>query len=274
VPVAVAEHVKKVTQKTAEFMLLRIRDAFKRDDDEPPMDGPAEADEMYFGGLRKNMSNKKRTELADTGRGAVGKEAVVGVKDRGTGRVAARHVQRTDAPHVAGFVAETVKPGAKVYTDEAPSSVAAAGLTGSDMLLIGALSSAAQGASYCECDGDYVKDDPEHRDASAWIGNGAEELGPRGPVDADAFRAVLESRIPDGSDTRPGRRSTDGEITHRPGRDLTFSAPKSVSIAALVGRWAATSGSSRPTTAPWRRRSPGSRRPPPRPGSRTRRRGR
>ena len=109
----------KVTQKTAWFMLQRIREAFKRDDDEPPMDGPAEADEVYFGGLRKNMSNKKRAELADTGRGAVGKEAVVGVKDRGTGRVAARHVRRTDAVHVAGFVAENVRLGAMVYTDEA-----------------------------------------------------------------------------------------------------------------------------------------------------------
>ena len=103
------------------------------------------------------------------------------------------------------------------------------------MLSIGALSSAAQGASYYERDGYYTKDDPEHRDASGWAGKGAEELGLRGPVDADTFRAVLEGRVPDGSDTRLGRRGKDGEITHRPGRDLTFSAPKSVSIAALVG---------------------------------------
>ena len=103
------------------------------------------------------------------------------------------------------------------------------------MLSIGALSSAAQGASYYERDGYYAKDDPEHREASAWAGRGADELGLRGPVDADTFRQVLEGRVPDGSDTRLGRRGKDGEITHRPGRDLTFSAPKSVSIAALVG---------------------------------------
>ena len=103
------------------------------------------------------------------------------------------------------------------------------------MLSIGALSSAAQGASYYERDGYYGKDDPEHRDASAWAGRGAEELGLRGQVDADAFRSVLEGRVPDGSDTRLGRRGKDGEIVHRPGRDLTFSAPKSVSIAALIG---------------------------------------
>ena len=103
------------------------------------------------------------------------------------------------------------------------------------MLSIGALSSAAQGASYYERDGYYAKDDPEHRDASAWAGKGAEELGLKGPVNADTFRQVLEGRVPDGSDTRLGRRGKDGSIEHRPGRDLTFSTPKSVSIAALVG---------------------------------------
>ena len=46
---------------------------------------------------------------------------------------------------------------------------------------------------------------------------------------------MLEGRVPDGSDTRLGRRARDGSIEHRPGRDLTLSAPKSVSLAALVG---------------------------------------
>ena len=103
------------------------------------------------------------------------------------------------------------------------------------MLSIGALSSAAQGASYYERDGYYAKDDPEHRAASAWAGKGADELGLKGPVDPATFRAVLEGKVPDGSDTRLGRRGKDGAIEHRPGRDLTFSAPKSVSLAALVG---------------------------------------
>ncbi len=103
------------------------------------------------------------------------------------------------------------------------------------MLSIGAIASAAQGASYYEKDGYYAKDDPEHRDASAWFGKGAEALGLSGPVDADTFRAVLEGRVPDGSGTELGRRGPDGGITHRPGRDLTLSAPKSVSFAAIVG---------------------------------------
>ena len=103
------------------------------------------------------------------------------------------------------------------------------------MLSIGALSSAAQGAGYYERDGYYAKDDPEHREASGWFGKGARELGLKGPVDPDTFRAILEGKVPDGSGTELGRRGKDGEILHRPGRDLTFSAPKSVSLAALVG---------------------------------------
>ena len=103
------------------------------------------------------------------------------------------------------------------------------------MLSIGAIASAAQGASYYERDGYYAKDDPEHREASAWFGKGAEALGLSGPVDPATFRAILEGKVPDGSGTELGKRGPDGEITHRPGRDLTFSAPKSVSIAALIG---------------------------------------
>ena len=100
---------------------------------------------------------------------------------------------------------------------------------------IGAVAAPSQGASYYERDGYYAKDDPEHRDASAWAGRGAAELGLEGPVDPDTFRAVLEGHVPDGSGKRLGRIGKDGEIQHRPGRDLTFSAPKSVSLAALVG---------------------------------------
>ena len=100
---------------------------------------------------------------------------------------------------------------------------------------IGAVAAPSQGATYYERDGYYAKDDPEHRAASAWAGRSAAELGLEGSVDPDAFRAVLEGHVPDGSGRRLGRLGKDGEIAHRPGRDLTLSAPKSVSLAGLVG---------------------------------------
>ena len=100
---------------------------------------------------------------------------------------------------------------------------------------IGAVASASQGVSYYERDGYYAKDDPGHREASRWTGQGAEALGLCGQVDPGVFREVLEGRVPDDSGQRLGRRRKDGGIAHRPGRDLTLSAPKSVSLAALVG---------------------------------------
>ena len=98
---------------------------------------------------------------------------------------------------------------------------------------IGAVASPSQGVSYYERDGYYTRDDPDHREASAWAGKGAEALKLSGPVDPEVFKAVLEGGVPGGP--RLGRPEKDGAVTHRPGRDLTLSAPKSVSLAALVG---------------------------------------
>ena len=100
---------------------------------------------------------------------------------------------------------------------------------------IGAVASPAQGVSYYEREGYYARDDPAHRDASAWTGKGAEALGLSGPVDPEIFKAVLEGKVPDGDGRQLGRKGKDGGIHHRPGRDVTLSAPKSVSLAALVG---------------------------------------
>ncbi len=100
---------------------------------------------------------------------------------------------------------------------------------------IGAVASPSQGSHYYERDGYYAKDSPEHRAASAWKGRGAAELGLEGPVDPETFGQVLAGEVPDGSGKRLGKRIGHGEIHHRPGRDLTFSAPKSVSLAALIG---------------------------------------
>ncbi len=105
-----------VSQKTAWFMLMRIREAWAGD---PcgPYSGPVEFDEAYFGGQRKSMSNAKRRGL--TGRGPVGKTAVVGAKDRASNQVTVRVVQSTEADTLQGFVTERTLRDATVYTDDA-----------------------------------------------------------------------------------------------------------------------------------------------------------
>ncbi len=107
-----------VTQKTAWFMLHRFREAWAGEA-KALFEGPVEVDETYSGGKRKNRSNAKRKALKGTERGAIGKTAVVGAKDRETNRVAVTVVQSTDASTLQGFVECAREAPAKVYTDDA-----------------------------------------------------------------------------------------------------------------------------------------------------------
>ncbi len=104
-----------ITQKSAWHLAHRIRETWDRG--EGLFGGPVEVDETYLGGKRKNMPNHVRKDL--TGRGPVGKTAVVGAKDRETNRVVAKAVEGTDKETLQGFVKDSADPHATVYTDEA-----------------------------------------------------------------------------------------------------------------------------------------------------------
>ena len=73
---------------------------------------------------------------------------------------------------------------------------------------------------------------------------GAERLGLSGSMGA-TLDAMAQGKLPDGTELS---RIVNGKETHRAGYDLTFSAPKSVSVMALV---AGDKRFLRPTTAPW-----------------------
>jgi conjugative relaxase-like TrwC/TraI family protein len=70
-------------------------------------------------------------------------------------------------------------------------------------------------------------------EASAWQGRGAATLGLSGPVEAKRFRELLAGCVEPGKPVARG--STRQDSHSRIGIDLTFSAPKSVSIQALLG---------------------------------------
>ena len=106
-----------ITQKSAWHLAHRLREA--RIQYKGLFSGPVEVDETYFGGKRKNMSNKRRKEMAELGRGTAGKTAVVGAKDRRTKAVKAKVVSDVGKETLQSFVAETVNPSASVYTDDA-----------------------------------------------------------------------------------------------------------------------------------------------------------
>ena len=102
-----------ITQKSAWFMMHRIREAY--DSSASLLDGPVEVDETYIGGLE---GNKHAHEKLHAGRGAIGKTAVAGIKDRKTREVRVEVVDDTTKDTLQGFVEDHVKPEAKKYTDE------------------------------------------------------------------------------------------------------------------------------------------------------------
>ena len=108
-----------VTQKTAWFLAQRLRAAMTANGG--PFSGPVEVDETYFGGKE---GNKHEAQKLKAGRGAVGKTAVVGAKDRATKKVAAKVVTSTDKDTLQGFVKTHAAPEATVYTDDAKAYAA------------------------------------------------------------------------------------------------------------------------------------------------------
>ena len=90
---------------------------------------------------------------------------------------------------------------------------------------IAAVRSSSGAADYFANDNYYTAE--ENAEAGVWAGEGARDLGLAGPVERDAFEAILNGHLPDGDKV--------GQVEgRRLGLDLTFSMPKSASILALV----------------------------------------
>ena len=101
-----------VTQKTAWFMLGRLREACG--DDTGMLRGIVEVDEVYIGGRERNRHAKKRLDI---GGGTGGKQAVLGMRQRG-GKLIAMPVDATDKATLHAEIHRHVEPGSKVYTNE------------------------------------------------------------------------------------------------------------------------------------------------------------
>jgi len=103
-----------VTQKTAWFILQRLRESCGGPDDMPQLSGLVEVDETFLGG--KEM-NKHANRKLKAGRGTVGKTAVLGLRERG-GALRAQVITGTGKKIIHAKVRSSVAAGATLYTDE------------------------------------------------------------------------------------------------------------------------------------------------------------
>ncbi|MEO7142048.1 MAG: IS1595 family transposase, partial [Bryobacteraceae bacterium] len=105
----------KVTQKSAWFMLHRIRLAMQSGTFNK-LSGEIEVDETFIGGKARNMHKGKRAEKIQ-GRGAEGKEIVFGMNERG-GDVRVMHVEKRTKAELQSAIREHVEAGAAIFSDE------------------------------------------------------------------------------------------------------------------------------------------------------------
>lgn len=108
-----------VTQKSAWFMLHRIRLAMKLGTLEK-INGTAEVDETYVGGIAKNMHAVERAAKIKGGGPNSNMTTVIGALERG-GSVRAEVIADTTGLTLRGYVKANVKVGTVVNTDSAPA---------------------------------------------------------------------------------------------------------------------------------------------------------
>jgi len=108
-----------VTQKTAWFMLHRIRLAMKNKSllKLGYQGGPVEMDETFIGGKVQNMHKAKKPAKATKSRGIVGKAIVVGMLER-NGRVKTEVVMERTQSVLHQLARKNLQPGTALVTDE------------------------------------------------------------------------------------------------------------------------------------------------------------
>jgi transposase-like protein len=95
-----------ITQKSAWFMLQRIRYSMSNSSFDIPLEGIVEVDETYVGGKQSGK-----------GRGPVGKQVIFGAVERG-GRAKLKHVPSSGARALLPEIAKSISPGAIIYSDQ------------------------------------------------------------------------------------------------------------------------------------------------------------
>jgi transposase-like protein len=104
-----------VTQKTAWFMLARIRLAMQDENNGGKLSGEVEVDETFIGGKARNM-HKGSARRGAVAEGGSGKEIVLGMVERG-GKVRAMHVTKRSKPVLQRNIRQHVEAESALFTD-------------------------------------------------------------------------------------------------------------------------------------------------------------
>jgi len=106
-----------VTQKTAWFMLHRIREAMKSGSlAKMGGNGPIEIDETFIGGQKKNMHAAKRIRYEARG-GAKGKTTVMGMLDREARQVRAKVIPNVKRETLQNEILNQIEKKSTLHTD-------------------------------------------------------------------------------------------------------------------------------------------------------------
>lgn len=105
-----------VTQKSAWFMLHRVRLAMQDDQSGGMLNGEVEVDETFIGGKARNMHKSVRARKIAAVAGSDGKEIVIGMVERG-GRVRTVHVSKRSKPVLQRNIRQHIEADSAIFTD-------------------------------------------------------------------------------------------------------------------------------------------------------------
>lgn len=105
-----------VTQKTAWFMLHRIRESMKQNEDQ--LQGTVEIDETFVGGKNKNRHKDKRVVYGGTGRSFQDKTPIFGMVTRETGELRTVVIPDVTGDSIQPLIKKNIEKGSTIYTDD------------------------------------------------------------------------------------------------------------------------------------------------------------
>jgi len=112
----------KVTQKTAWFMLSRLRLAMQDDLTGGTLNGEIEVDESFIGGKIRNMHKSRKRIVQRHGSRMGNKSVVFGMLERRTGKVRATVIPDRKCDSIQNEVLGNIERGATIISDEFANS--------------------------------------------------------------------------------------------------------------------------------------------------------